>query len=40
MMTVISLFSGCGGLDFGFEAAGFAVGLFNDFDRFSRERSV
>ena len=31
-MKVISLFSGCGGLDLGFEKAGFEVPIANDFD--------
>ena len=31
-MNVISLFSGCGGLDFGFERAGFNVPVANEFD--------
>ncbi len=34
-MNIVSLFSGCGGLDHGFEKAGFHVGFFNDFDKFS-----
>lgn len=34
-MTVVSLFSGCGGLDYGFEAAGWRVALHNDFDKHS-----
>lgn len=34
-LQVVSLFSGCGGLDFGFEKAGFAVRFFNDCDKFS-----
>ena len=34
-LQVVSLFSGCGGLDFGFEKAGYAVRFSNDFDRFS-----
>lgn len=32
-MKVISLFSGCGGLDLGFEAAGFEIAWANDFDK-------
>ena len=32
MMNVISLFSGCGGLDLGFERAGFNVPVANEFD--------
>ena len=31
-MKVISLFSGCGGLDLGFEKAGFHVSVANEFD--------
>ncbi|MDD2227517.1 MAG: DNA cytosine methyltransferase [Clostridia bacterium] len=31
-MKVISLFSGCGGLDLGFEKAGFDIALANEFD--------
>lgn len=34
-MNVISLFSGCGGLDYGFEKAGFSVVFSNDVDRYS-----
>ncbi len=34
-MSVVSLFSGCGGLDFGFEAAGWTISFRNDFDRHS-----
>ena len=33
MMNVISLFSGCGGLDLGFERAGFNIPVANEFDR-------
>lgn len=32
-MNVISLFSGCGGLDLGFEKAGFDIPIANEFDR-------
>lgn len=32
-MKVISLFSGCGGLDLGFERAGFKVPVANEFDK-------
>ncbi len=32
-MKVISLFSGCGGLDFGFEKAGFEIPIANEFDK-------
>ncbi len=31
-MRVLSLFSGCGGLDLGFEKAGFAIPVANEFD--------
>ena len=36
-MKVISLFSGCGGLDLGFMKAGFDVIWANDFDREATE---
>jgi DNA (cytosine-5)-methyltransferase 1 len=36
-LQVVSLFSGCGGLDYGFEAAGFSVRFANDSDKFSCE---
>ncbi|MGI6077271.1 MAG: DNA cytosine methyltransferase [Fastidiosipilaceae bacterium] len=32
-MKIISLFSGCGGLDLGFERAGFEIPVANDFDK-------
>lgn len=32
-MNIISLFSGCGGLDLGFEKAGFSIPVANEFDR-------
>ena len=32
-MNVISLFSGCGGLDLGFERAGFSIPVANEFDK-------
>lgn len=32
-MKVISLFSGCGGLDLGFERAGFEIPIANEFDK-------
>ena len=31
-MRVLSLFSGCGGLDLGFERAGFKIPVANEFD--------
>ncbi len=31
-MSIISLFSGCGGLDLGFERAGFNIAVANEFD--------
>jgi DNA (cytosine-5)-methyltransferase 1 len=34
-MQAVSLFSGCGGMDYGVMAAGFHVGYCNDFDRHS-----
>ncbi len=36
-LQVVSLFSGCGGLDFGFEAAGYSVRFANDYDKYSCE---
>ena len=32
-MKIISLFSGCGGLDLGFEKAGFEILAANEFDK-------
>lgn len=32
-MNVISLFSGCGGLDLGFERAGFKIPIANEYDK-------
>ena len=32
-MKLISLFSGCGGLDLGFEKAGFEIPVANEFDK-------
>ena len=32
-MKILSLFSGCGGLDLGFEKAGFSIVLANEFDK-------
>lgn len=37
MLKVISLFSGCGGLDLGFERAGFKIVYANDFDKSIQE---
>lgn len=36
-MIAVSLFSGCGGLDFGMEAAGWTIAYRNDFDHYSCE---
>ena len=36
-MKVVSLYSGAGGLDYGFEAAGFETAFTNDFDHDSCE---
>lgn len=33
IMNVISLFRGCGGLDLGFERAGFNISIANEFDK-------
>ena len=33
-LRVISLFSGCGGLDLGFEKAGFDIPIANEFDNY------
>ena len=35
-MKVISLFSGCGGLDLGFERAGFEIPVANEYDATKR----
>jgi len=32
-MTILSLFSGCGGLDLGFEKAGFEIPIANEYDK-------
>ena len=32
-MNIISLFSGCGGLDLGFEKAGFSIAIANEYDK-------
>lgn len=32
-MNIISLFSGCGGLDLGFERAGFSIPIANEYDK-------
>lgn len=32
-MKLLSLFSGCGGLDLGFEQAGFEIPIVNEFDK-------
>ena len=32
-MNIISLFSGCGGLDLGFEKAGFSIPVANEYDK-------
>jgi len=37
MPTVVSLFTGCGGLDYGFAKAGFEILFANDFNRFACE---
>lgn len=34
-MNTVSLFSGCGGLDYGFEKAGFQIVFFNDNDKYA-----
>ncbi len=36
-MNAVSLFSGCGGLDFGFEKAGSEIVFYNDFDKHACE---
>lgn len=38
-MNVISLFSGCGGLDLGFEKAGFEIPVANEYDPTILKRS-
>ena len=32
-MNLLSLFSGCGGLDLGFKRAGFKISVANEFDK-------
>ena len=39
-MKIISLFSGCGGLDLGFEQAGFQVAVANEYDKTISLQSV
>ena len=36
-MRVLSLFSGCGGLDMGFEKSGYQIIWANDFDKYACE---
>ena len=39
-MNIISLFSGCGGLDLGFERAGFDIPIANEYDKTIWEKVV
>ena len=39
-MKIISLFSGCGGLDLGFERAGFDIPIANEYDKTIWEKVV
>lgn len=36
-MTTVSLFSGCGGMDLGFQQAGFNIVFANDFDKYAAQ---
>ena len=39
-MNIISLFSGCGGLDLGFERSGFDIPIANEYDKTIWEKVV